>query len=135
LSELYLVFVPGQVWTAPIDQTETEQNDTAPVVPEGFGKPAKEPQISDHEQLAQMAYEQSLIDMYFGTMDAKPVPVYLCEDVESFAYRMPAPVSCPLIDLDKPSKGMILMLLDKCTLMLNANTKLKKELYILVELR
>jgi len=106
---LLLMSILGHGGTAPVDLTMSVSNDTTTgtavsEISEGFGKPAAGPKISDQELLDQMAYEQSLIDMYFRTMDAKPVPVYLCDDVESFAYRMPAPVSCPLLELDKPSK-------------------------------
>ena len=46
----------------------------------------------------------NLINKYFNTLDHKNPPLYLCNEAQSFAYRLPKQLNCPLLKLDKPSK-------------------------------
>lgn len=51
-----------------------------------------------------------LINTYFNTLDHKNPPLYICNEAQSFSYRLPKQISCPLLKLDKPSKVVAITL-------------------------
>jgi len=57
--------------------------------------------------------EAQLIHQYFGTLDYKNPPLYLCNsdpNVHGVAYRLPKAMECPLVDLSSPSSIVSLTL-------------------------
>ena len=48
--------------------------------------------------------ETKLIDTYFNTLSPKEPPLFLCTDSHAFAYRLPKPLQCPLLELKTKSK-------------------------------